>query len=498
MTDHEIEQYVDGMADRVPHVDAPLGAVLAQGRAASARRARRRGALVLAAVVVLVAGIAVGPRLLVSQGDAEVMLPGGPETSAAPPSASGTRLVGADGIAVAVPAEWTFARSLCGPPLRGNVSIVDDAEPPPALSCPPTLISPADDAPAGLVIHLHADAPTPGVHGCATACRREYALPGSDVVFEVVTDDEALAARVGASLRTLDDDVVAVPPWPLEGSRPTSTSYRYGPVSADSYREVLADAGLVGVLAADLAPGERPDIAVPSEGSVVEVGHEVVLGVLDDGSSSGVPDSGDPTAAAGPVVPGGTRLVGADGVAIAAPADWVLTDPPFCGHPEKPYVYVADPVAFQHGCPYREQSPAPASLEISTTDNVRFAVGDSGCDDVGCHQAWRLDGVTFSAYAPLPGAQEVLDALGASLQALPDGWTAVPAWPSVETQPSPDETAFGPIPRADYLDLVEAAGLVVFHRAPPALGPGPIRRTEPGYGAVVPDGSTVAVDETRP
>ncbi|CAN5160555.1 hypothetical protein BH09ACT12_BH09ACT12_29770 [soil metagenome] len=468
MTDREIEQYVEGLADGVPHVDAPLGAVLAAGRVSAARRTRRRGAAVLAGVVAAVAAVAIGPQLMAGSSTAEPLPP--VASSGAPVAPDGMKLVGADGVAIAVPQAWGQSQlSVCGQPREESYAIEQSLE----IGCgqasgpePETAlwVHPGGGRPDDLAPEL----------GCGQlGCFGSWALGG--VGFRVFVGGEqdralALVTTMGESLQRLPVGYATVPLWPLELYR-TDSGMRGSPVPEARYESIVRAAGLSAAVRIVDATSRTTD---PPQGSVVEVPDPDELAVAP-----------------------GTRLVGADGVAIAVPEEWVSTDPPFCSEPEMPYVYVADPEAFYPSCPAQPGPPEPVSgLEISTTDNVRSTGEDLACDAAGCAQGWRVDGVSFSAYVAGPDrqtARDELEQIGATIAPVPDGYTTVPGWPSVETHPGPNTVKYGPIPRSEYVELVEAAGLVAVQRGGSG-GSLTVRQVEPGYGSVVPVGSEVVVD----
>jgi hypothetical protein len=218
-----------------------------------------------------------------------------------------------------------------------------------------------------------------------------------------------------------------------------------------------------------------------------------------------------------PAVADGTRLVGAEGVAIAVPEGWVSVDAPFCQAPRMPYVYVAEERPYASSCPYDPDDSLPASsLEISAGPATRSqpesgaattmtlptgerVVTAGSCVDIQCWRRWKVGGVTFSAYVVDEGARAIVDRMSESLRAVPAGHTTVPGWPFVLSRTGPGTSRRGPLPRAEYVELLEAAGLRAYpldvqDDVLPAPAPGIIDTTSPGYGSVVPRGTLVLLD----
>lgn len=122
-----------------------------------------------------------------------------------------------------------------------------------------------------------------------------------------------------------------------------------------------------------------------------------------------------------------------------------------------------------------------------------------GCVDVQCWHRWRVGGVTFSAYVVDEGARAIVDRMSESLRAVPAGHTTVPGWPFVLSRTGPGTSRRGPLPRAEYVELLEAAGLRAYpldvqDDVLPAPAPGITDTTSPGYGSVVPRGTLVLLD----
>jgi len=265
MTDHELSAFIGDLADQVPHVDPPLGEVLAAGRAAAARRARRRGAWGVVAVAAGVAAVALGPRLVVQQAEIDVQQPA---PAAAPVVPAGMKLIGAEGVAIAVPEEWTQVPApVCAPQTPSTYFLVDD--PGPIAFC--SLALPRPVSHAEVVPGNSRGYPAHQIwcrdDGCDVTLERD----GVAFIVQVVLSREeaqALLETIEASLQVLPEGWAAVPRWPLEKVLDQDGRSTLRPISSAAYGEMLEDAGLADVVE---IIDEESRTTSPDQGAVVEV-----------------------------------------------------------------------------------------------------------------------------------------------------------------------------------------------------------------------------------
>lgn len=219
----------------------------------------------------------------------------------------------------------------------------------------------------------------------------------------------------------------------------------------------------------------------------------VVIGLgvawVSHGAGSTGPAGPSTSSASSATPPPGTRLVGAAGVGIYVPADWV-TEQPACSVPSQPYVFFESSAilsCFKMSGPRPEQ---PASLEIGPVHSAQLAdvastVDENGvkvsstalvCESSMCRQTFIAEGVAFTIEAPRMVAADTASPIGGSITPLADGVAAVPF--------------IGDMPNAEASKVLKAAGLFI------QLGSSQdklLPTTDPAPGSVVPVGSTVTL-----
>lgn len=439
MSDSEIHAYVDGLADRVPHVDAPLAGVLAAGRASVARRRRRRGAALAVGAVVAVAAVLVAPRVLVHQAPVDDGRGAGPAASSPSELAApdGTRYVGTDGVVVAVPSSWVSAhQSICpgfGPTVASFVLVEPEVSP---ARCPHFSSTP-EVAAQVLIGRTDSD----NLRGaCGDGCER---LRLDSIVFDVripasYPGRADVLATMRTSLRRVPAGWATVPLWPNETTEVGRGATSYGPASESDYRAVLDRAGLSEVVRVLDAEQRLTD---PAQGTVVAL----------------------PAAQAAPE---GARYVGAEDYVIAVPDSWTRTFPDPCSAllPDRTWAVadrrpLLDPATAEQQakeCQVRVDATEPGpDYEVLTADETLTVtigpleilsiggaddptpmprrvtsngvelVRSTSCSDVDCQATWTVDGadVSFSVQVPPRGGQRLLDEMEASIRRLPAGWT---------------------------------------------------------------------------
>lgn len=306
MTDDEVSRYLHGLAAHVPHVEAPVNSVLIAARDAGRRRTRRRAVAVAVVAAASIAALAVTSTLVRSGIRTESPAPAAPTSTLSQDEdltiPAGMRLVGANGVAIAVPDGWASQHfPMCGTPPAAYVSVGRDE----AYSCPPlgsavsgvvieTLMPKGSPAPT-LRLSVHEPTPTPvTVHqerrigrvleGTFTATAR-----GISFVVTIQTPPHgadsatALLKQIESSAILLPDGWTTVPGWPNR-VQVHGNSSSFGPVPPRRYLRVLDKSGLRALLDAHLCPAHAPRCAerqysVPAEGTVVRRGALVRVAV---------------------------------------------------------------------------------------------------------------------------------------------------------------------------------------------------------------------------
>ncbi|WP_067437118.1 PASTA domain-containing protein [Nocardioides jensenii] len=292
MSEHDLPDLLDRVADRVAPGPPPLDAMLAGAR----HTRRRRTTTVLAAAAVM--AVVVGGSALVFNGVGEGARPT-PGTGAPTPASivpDGYRLVGAGTAAIAVPEEWGTNRTQCGVPKRNTVVVdqisipacgttrpqdvqsVEITEGKPRFDFAPDETTEVDGETAQLQTTRCENQSLGGDDTPRLLCSRTTRFPDLGVSFraESSSQPEALAREqveeMLAHVRVLDDKV-AVP-----GHEAISTTVSEG--AGPLYVERLREAGLAAVVVTE----RRPRIQFghilhinPAPGTILDPGDVVTV-----------------------------------------------------------------------------------------------------------------------------------------------------------------------------------------------------------------------------
>lgn len=269
MSDHEIQAYVDDLADWVPQVAPPLGAVLAAGRLAAARRRRLRGAMLLAGAVAAVAAVTLGPSAVVQQGPDEELTAGSDVAEPVGPRAPvGMKLVGVGRVVIAVPESWVgTVQPFCVDVEVPSYYVVEPEEHP--HRCPS--FRDDDRPPADLLRMGPAGSPYLSASCKGMGCPVRLSLDA--IVFEVRISQlgperDELLATMRASLQRLPAGFTTVPGWPNDVRTTGCCRISSEPLGADGYRALLDRDGLEDVV--EIGDPELRE-TVPAQGTVVAV-----------------------------------------------------------------------------------------------------------------------------------------------------------------------------------------------------------------------------------
>jgi hypothetical protein len=201
----------------------------------------------------------------------------------------GTRWVGYDAVAVAVPDWWTTGETQCGAPVEDTVYFDSGA----IVDCSaPRYDAAADEVSSLAVLRDNGRYGEDELDGSCQAwfpgvCRRLFAVADSDVIFAVTIDEHGDGdfEEIRASARELPDGVTTVP-LEVDGWTP---SWGEDPAVARALVDAIEAAGLeVEVEVAD--PDRNGDVAdlprgalldvEPALGTPIEVGDRVKVTVM--------------------------------------------------------------------------------------------------------------------------------------------------------------------------------------------------------------------------
>ncbi|CAN5374918.1 hypothetical protein BH11ACT8_BH11ACT8_18820 [soil metagenome] len=268
MNDDDATLLVDRLAAGLPDT-APPPALVAAGRAARRHRRRTPALAGLAAVVLLVAGIAVAPALL--DRGSETPAPAGTLPFPDPPP--GMKWVGQERVVVAVPVDWAVTDQICGAALASAVVSETDGRCvgrlPGQVSRQETVwIRPYQAADDLLVPRRCSDTSPAGCEGVATLADEGVTVS----VFLTGAGAKELVDVVLDSLMVLPDGWTTVP---------FATNTTLGRRS-----EVLEQAGFEVTLQDALqdsdATGGTGVTSHPELGSPIEVGGAITIGPAAD------------------------------------------------------------------------------------------------------------------------------------------------------------------------------------------------------------------------
>jgi len=283
MTDHELPDLLDRLAERHPVGPPPTAAMLT----AASRSRRRRMALMTVGASAAIAAVSVAGVVLPRLPAGETPRPAVPVTAG--PTLDGFRLVGAGHVGILVPDTWATNALHCDQPTADTVVINGAIADGSSRACGVTMPTPPDivqllEGDLAPYLPLGRDTSVAGRSArrngpiCELSdpahCFGEVYFPDDDVSFVA---GSATSEGVDAIL----ERIVGLGPdqLPVPGRSYLAGSRRSGPVtSAQDYAEQLRGLGLIPRLVANPHPGWPVDYIVsvePETGTVLRQGDIV-------------------------------------------------------------------------------------------------------------------------------------------------------------------------------------------------------------------------------